>query len=47
MGIRLGLKLAKFGDFAVTTGEKDLGDSSDTEVQTLLENVELLLKSVL
>lgn len=43
---KAGLKLAKFGDFAVTTGEKDLGDSSDTEVQTLLKKVELLLKSV-
>lgn len=43
---KAGLKLAKFGDFAVTTGEKDLGDSSDAEVQTLLKRVELLLKSV-
>lgn len=43
---KAGLKLAKFGDFAVTTGEKDLGDSPDEEVKTLLEKVELLLKSV-
>lgn len=43
---KAGLRLAKFGDFAVTTGEKDLGDSTEDEVTNLLQKVELLLKSV-
>jgi hypothetical protein len=36
---KAGLKLAKFGHAAVTTGEKDLGDSSDEEVELLLKSV--------
>ena len=40
---KAGLRLAKFGDFAVTTGEKDLGDSSDEEVTNLLKKVEKML----
>lgn len=40
---KAGLRLAKFGDFAVTTGEKDLGDSTEDEVTNLLHEVELLL----
>ena len=34
-----GRKLAKFGDVAVFTDEKDLGDSSDEEVTELLERL--------
>lgn len=44
---KAGLRLAKFGDFAVTTGEKDLGDSTEDEVTNLLHEVELLLNPVL
>ena len=44
---KAGLRLAKFGDFAVTTGEKDLGDSTEDEVTNLLHAVELLLNPVL
>ena len=40
---KAGLRLAKFGDFAVATGEKDLGDSTEAEVTNLLQKVELLL----
>lgn len=36
---KAGLKLTKCGDLAVTTGEKDLGDSSDEEVQSLLRRL--------
>ena len=43
---KAGLRLAKFGDFAVTTGEKDLGDSTEAEVANLLHAVELLFKPV-
>lgn len=43
---KAGLRLAKFGDFAVTTGEKDLGDSTEAEVTNLLNRVELLFKPV-
>jgi DNA primase len=36
---KAGLRLARFGHVSVTTGEKDLGESSDEEVELLLRSM--------